>query len=120
MSDLANYIPQFVRIRDICEACKGSGTPDNLTSCLACWGHGYIDESDADFRARIKAARTRSRARLKKHTEQRLLAIERAAAKLVPLLEETHQNDFDMVTGYELMQANEALRIALLPIEEPT
>ena len=47
---------ELIRKRDICTACEGDGTTDNLTQCPTCWGYGYLDESDADFRARFIAA----------------------------------------------------------------
>lgn len=49
-------IPTLVRIRTLCEPCKASGgvvMRGAIMRCGACGGWGYVDESDADFRARF-------------------------------------------------------------------
>lgn len=51
----------LVRIRTICDTCRGEGyvavAPFFSKGCDACMSCGYIDESDDAFRKRILAAK---------------------------------------------------------------
>ena len=50
-------LPMLCRIRNFCPSCGGNGRLGAAESplCFTCGGYGYIDESDADFRARVLA-----------------------------------------------------------------